>query len=113
MCQVQLEKVDNYILATLSGELILGCTREIKEKVKEYADTHRNYHLVVDLSGVTFIDSSGLGILIAWFKMANQQQGKVAFCNLTAQVRKIIGFAKLDKIFTITDTLEEAIAGVK
>ena len=95
MCQVHLEKNAHCVTAAISGEFILGCTSEIKEKVK-------------NLSQVSFIDSSGLGALIAWFKMVNQHQGRIVFCGLTDHVRKIIGYAKLDKIFTIVDTMEEA-----
>ena len=108
MCQVLLEKKDNMIIATLSGELVLGCTSEIKEKVKAYAESNKLYRLLIDMTEVTFIDSSGLGALIAWFKMANQQQGNLVFCGMTDHVRKVVGYAKLDKIFTIADTLDEA-----
>ena len=108
MCEVYLEKKAAYVIATLRGELILGCTSEIKEKVKAYAEEHQLYRLVVDLSQVSFIDSSGLGALIAWFKRANQKQGKVVFCAPSAQVGKVIGYAKLDKIFTMADCMETA-----
>lgn len=108
MCQVYLEKQNSYLVATLRGELILGCTSEIKEQVKQYADANQQYHLIVDVTEVSFIDSSGLGALIAWFKMVNQKQGQLVFCGMTDQVRKVVGYAKLDKIFTIVDTLADA-----
>lgn len=108
MCQVYLEKKAGYVTVTLQGELILGCTSELKDKVKAYAEENQLYRLIVDLSQVSFIDSSGLGALIAWFKMANQKQGKVIFCTPSAQVGKVLGYAKLDKIFTITNSLAEA-----
>ena len=38
MCQIQIEKKENYILATLQGEVTLGCTAEVKEKLKEWID---------------------------------------------------------------------------
>ena len=81
MCEVYLEKKAAYVIATLRGELILGCTSEIKEKVKAYAEEHQLYRLVVDLSQVSFIDSSGLGALIAWFKMATRSRGKWYFAR--------------------------------
>ena len=108
MCQVHLEKQDAYLVATLNGELILGCTGEIKEQVKSYAEANQQYNMIIDLTEVSFIDSSGLGALIAWFKMANQQQGNLVFCGMTDHVRKVVGYAKLDKIFTLADTLDEA-----
>ena len=49
MCQVLLEKKDNMIIATLSGELVLGCTSEIKEKVKAYAESNKLYRLLIDM----------------------------------------------------------------
>lgn len=108
MCQVHLEKQDAYLVATLSGELILGCTSEIKEQVKNFAEANQQYNMIIDLTEVSFIDSSGLGALIAWFKMANQQQGNLVFCGMTDHVRKVVGYAKLDKIFTIVDNMDEA-----
>ena len=108
MCQVQLEKHEQYLSAALSGELILGCSAEIKEKVKAFAEANQQYNMIIDLTDVSFIDSSGLGALIAWFKMANQQQASLVFCGMADHVRKVVGYAKLDKIFTIVDTLDEA-----
>lgn len=108
MCQVQLEKQEQYLIVTLQGEVILGCTTEVKEQVKGFAEENQQYNMVIDLTEVNFIDSSGLGALIAWFKMANQQQSRVIFCGMSDYVRKIVSYARLDKIFTIVDTLEEA-----
>ena len=107
MCQIQVEKKENYILATLQGEVTLGCTAEVKEKLKEYAELHKQYHILVDMRDVAFIDSSGLGVMVAWFKMCNQEQGKLIFCGLNNHVSRIIGYAKLDKIFNIAESIEE------
>lgn len=108
MCQVQIEKRESYIFVSMQGELTLGCTAEVKEKVKDYAERNQQYHLIVDMSDVSFIDSSGLGVMVAWFKMCNQSQGKLVFCGLNSHVSRIIGYAKLDKIFNIVDTVAEA-----
>ncbi|MBO4948811.1 MAG: STAS domain-containing protein [Peptococcaceae bacterium] len=107
MCQIQIEKKENYILATLQGEVTLGCTAEVKEKLKEYAELHKQYQILVDMKEVEFIDSSGLGVMVAWFKMCNQEQGKLIFCALNSHVSRIIGYAKLDKIFNIAESIED------
>ncbi len=108
MCQIQIEKKENYIAVALDGELTLGCTGTVKEKLKDYAQMNNQYHIVVDMSGVSFVDSSGLGIMVAWFKLCNEQNGKLVFYGLDTHVNRIIGYAKLDKIFNIVDTLEAA-----
>jgi len=108
MAAVKLEKREGYIHAVLSGELTLSSSNEIKTTVKEYLEAEKNYALLVDMEQVELIDSSGLGVLISWFKLVNQEQGKVIYAVTSQHVRKIIGFAKLDKIFTLTETVAEA-----
>lgn len=107
-CQVRFETNEEICIVSLEGEFVLGSTGEIKEHVKSYVEEHQVSVFIVDLSRVSFMDSSGLGALIAWFKMANEKQGRVVFCSPTDYVRKIIGYAKLDKIFTIKETRTEA-----
>lgn len=108
MATVKLEKKDNYIYAELSGELTLSSSNEIKTTVKNYLETEHNYFVLVDMSKLELIDSSGLGVLISWFKLVNQEQGKVVYAAASQHVSKIIGFAKLDKIFALTETVGEA-----
>lgn len=108
MATVKLEKREGYICAKLSGELTLGSSNEIKATVKDYLETVQQYKLLVDLAEMELIDSSGLGVLISWFKLVNQEQGKIAYAQPSPHVKKIIGFAKLDKIFLLTETEEEA-----
>lgn len=110
MGNVTLAYHGDYVVACLKGEFALGNSNEMKETVKQYLEHNHTYRLIVDLSQVDFIDSSGLGVLISWFKMTNQQQGNVIYVHPTSYVAKIIGFAKLDKIFLIVDSMEEAVA---
>ena len=44
MCQIQIEKKENYILATLQGEVTLGCTAEVKEKLKVAYDYGKQFY---------------------------------------------------------------------
>lgn len=108
MCQVQMEKREGYIFASMQGEMTLGCTAEVKEKIKAYAALYHQYHIIVDMKDVEFVDSSGLGVLVAWFKMCNEENGKLVFYNLNRHVQRIIGYAKLDKIFHIAEDLQAA-----
>ena len=66
--------------------------------------------LVVDLSGLGFIDSSGLGALVTALKTARAVGGDVRLCCLKPQVRSIFQLTRLDKVFTILDTVEEVLS---
>ena len=110
MAQLSIQSEKDFLLVTVSGELVLTDSQQIKEDVKKAIEKDQRYQVMIDLSDVDFIDSSGLGVLIGWFKTVNQAQGKIAYAGLSEYVSKIINLAKLDKIFPIYATTVEAIS---
>lgn len=69
--------------------------------------------VVVNLSQVSFIDSTGLATLIIGMKRCRQQQGDLVLCEIQQAVRVIFELTRLDTVFTIADTQEDAIAKVQ
>jgi anti-sigma B factor antagonist len=65
--------------------------------------------VVVDLSAVEFIDSAGVGVLVALFKNARLRGGRARFCGLTPGVRGVLEIIRLDQIFEIFDDVEAAV----
>ena len=64
--------------------------------------------VVVDLSGVDFLDSAGVGVLVGLFKHARLRGGRARFCGLTPGVRSVLELIQLDRIFEIYDGVEAA-----
>jgi anti-anti-sigma factor len=62
---------------------------------------NRPAHLVVDFSGVTFIDSSGLAVLLRALQKVQDYGGKLTLSGVTDNVRPIFEMARLDQIFLI------------
>ncbi len=83
-------------------------------ELKNWQDTttERN-HVVVNLAGVTFIDSSALAMLVRGLKRCRQQGGDVHLCAMQPPVRIIFELTKLDKAFKIFTTEQEAIAAFR
>jgi len=108
MTNVSVNYEEGILMVTLSGEVTLLQSNEFKGKIKEELAKLNTNKLILDLSQVPLLDSSGLGMLISLFKYINQEQGIIVFVGMTDYVRKIIGFAKLDKIFTIVDNVDMA-----
>ncbi|GAP64693.1 anti-sigma B factor antagonist [Ardenticatena maritima] len=71
------------------------------------AGTH---NIIIDLSGVNFIDSTGLATLVQAMKHARQHGGDLVLCRLQQPVRIIFELTRLDKAFRIFETEEEALA---
>lgn len=77
--------------------------KRLKERMMEIiADGNTN--LVINLKQITFIDSSGLSVLISLFKHIKTLNGSLELCGLNEQPTELLEITQLDKIFTISKT---------
>jgi anti-sigma B factor antagonist len=67
--------------------------------------------VVVDLSAVTFLDSSGLGALIAGLKATRQAGGDLRMTGANEQVRTVLRLTNLDRVLRPYETVEAAVDG--
>jgi len=75
--------------------------KTLKEKMFEIIkDGHTK--LVINLKEITFIDSSGLSVLISLFKHVKTLNGSIELCGLNEQPTELLEITQLDKIFTIS-----------
>ena len=65
--------------------------------------------LLVDLKEVRFIDSSGLGFLVSGFKNAPTRQGSLKLCSLQSKVKSMFELTRLQRVFDIYQTVDEAL----
>ena len=65
--------------------------------------------ILINLEGVTYIDSAGLGTLVSALKTAKENDGMVWMCGLTDQVKMVIELTRLHLVFDILGSLEEAL----
>ena len=65
--------------------------------------------VVVDLTGVEFLDSAGVGVLVGLFKNSRLRGGRARFCGMTPGVRSVLELIQLDRIFEIYDDVEDAV----
>lgn len=68
-------------------------------------------HLVIDLSRASFVDSTGMAVLISALKQCRQQGGDVRLVMPTLEpVKRVLELVKFDRVFDLSSTVEEAIA---
>jgi anti-anti-sigma factor len=68
-------------------------------------------HLVLDLSGVTFMDSTGLKVLLSLHRRAEAAGGTLAIAGASRSVRKVLSLTGLDQAFSVYDTVADATRG--
>ena len=66
-------------------------------------------HMVMDFSNVSFMDSSGIGMIIGRYKAAEKRGGKLALANMSDDIARIYQISGLAKIITKAATVEEAL----
>ncbi len=99
---------DGTVIVSLAGELDLYNAHEVREALLEVC-AESPIRLVIDLSGVKFIDSTALGVLIeARTKLANRRGFLLAAPGL--ETRRALEISGLDRHFAVHDSLDEALA---
>jgi len=93
----------------LSGELDYHSSPELREKLSELT-AKQAPKILVNLSGIDYMDSSGIATFVEAFQKTKRYQGRLILAELTATVRGVFEIAKLDSIFEISPTVVEAMA---
>ena len=100
---------DGIAVFSLSGRLDAYTAPGLKARYDRLVD-QENAQIVVDLAGVTIIDSAGLGVLVSAMKRVRQQGGDLKLCGLRPAIAIIFDLTRLDKAFDILTDVNEAIA---
>ena len=104
------EPRDGAAVLVLEGRLNMVSAARLKQAVTDTVDGGRA-RVVVDLSGVGFMDSSGLGALIAGLKKARQEGGDLRITGGTQQVATVLALTNLDRVLHSYDSVEGAMHG--
>ena len=102
-------KIDTIDLVELSGRLVMADAPEARKQLKSIIE-QGNGKLIVDLSDVSFMDSSGLSVLVSAFKQTRTMDGDVVLLNPGPAVRTLIELTRMQQVFDIVDDEAAAVA---
>ena len=95
-------------LVSLPAQLVMANAPEARRAIRHLVDTGRT-RLVLDLTSVDFIDSSGLSVLVSTLKAVQDKEGKVVLLNPSDEVRSLIELTRLHQVFDIFEDRDAAI----
>ena len=94
-------------LIGVNGRLDQALNPKLEETLNELLDNGQ-YHLVVDLTHTTYINSGGLRCLVSAWRRAKANQGSLALCGLNERLQEIFAMVGFDKVFEIHEGCAEA-----
>ncbi len=105
---MEIKVVGNDFLIVLKGELDAYYSIDFKKRMIEEVMGSKMKKIIFDMTNLSYIDSAGLGALVSVLKRANDSAKELRFFGMRNSVRKIFELTKLNMIFKIFDTYEEA-----
>ncbi len=102
----QTHKEGSYTILKLSGEIDFHVSPKVREDV--LAGLNEGQNLLVDLSGVSYIDSSGIASLVEGFQHAKGKSLSFALVGVRDGVMSVLKLTRLDKVFPMFDSTEAA-----
>ncbi len=98
---MKLEKNGSTLYVSFVGEIVFEKSNAIKESIKERISEDIE-KIIIDMSKVTLIDSSGLGILISLLRIMTEKNGSIELTNLPNLVKRLLVITKLNTLFEIS-----------
>ncbi len=95
------------LVVRLNGDIDLEHAPRVRELLLECVGRQKD--VVVDLTGVDYIDSSGIANLVEALQTANRQGTRFQLVSVTGQAMRVLQLARLEKVFAIHDDLAAAV----
>jgi len=109
---MQLETIvrDQCLLVRLRGELDHHWTDMLRQRIDQKMTECGLKHLLLNLEGLTFMDSSGIGLLLGRYRRVTQQGGQMVLCKVSSAVFKVLEISGVPKIMPSYESEAEALS---
>lgn len=95
---------------SLRGEVDVYTAPRFRERLIELVNAGER-QIIVDLEGVSFLDSTGLGVLVGGLKRVRSHDGDMALVCTQGRILKVFDMTGLDKVFVVHESVDAALVG--
>ncbi len=107
--KIELRSSGEVLITSLWGELDHHTAKIFKDMVQEKLNKEKIKYLIVDMSHLSFMDSSGIGAILGRLNQLKNIGGKVVVFGMQPQVKKVFYAGGMDKVIPCYDKEEEAV----
>ncbi|WP_248925357.1 anti-sigma F factor antagonist [Paenibacillus hamazuiensis] len=112
--QIELEHgKSKALIVRLKGELDHHTADTVKARMEEAIEKGECKHVVLSLKDLTFMDSSGLGVILGRYKQITAKGGKMVVCDVGPSVYRLFEMSGLFKILSVQDNERLAISSLE
>lgn len=104
--QIETRQVQGAAIVILRGEIDLHSSPPLRKVLLEYVE-RKAARVIVDLTEVTYVDSSGVGTLVELKRKLDRQRGQVTLVGVQPRVKSVFEITQLDKFFEMRERLSE------
>lgn len=98
---MKLEKIEDILYVYLDGELDHHIAKDIRMQIDKTMEEMQPKEVVLDFSSVTFMDSSGIGLVMGRYKLMQELGGSVIIQNPPAHIKKVMQLSGMDRLAKI------------
>jgi len=109
---LEFENKNDKLIVCMSGELDHHSAEEVRNKIDDRLDREKIVKLIMDFSGVTFMDSSGIGVVIGRYKRLSQKKGSICIIKARDSVKRVFELSGMFKIIKLYDSIDEAVENI-
>lgn len=99
-------------VVTLTGQLTLGTSLKLADSQINAAIANGVTKMVIDLKGVDFVDSVGLGLLVYAYGTLNEKNGTLRLCGVAPRILLLFRITRTDTFLVIDESREESLAAL-
>ena len=107
---VEKRRMEGFTLLNVEGVVKLGESAEFFAQTLDRTLTQEEGDVLIDLSKINYMDSTGIGELVSYLRRFRHRQRKVILINPSDHIRRLFEVTRLDREFSTYGTVEEAVA---
>ena len=106
---IKFSNKNNYLIMNISGEIDHRYSIRIRNEADRKIVTYPDKHFIFDLTKVSFMDSSAIGVILGRYKLIKRFNGKMYIISPNKTLLRILEMSGIPKLIPIYDSLDDAI----
>ena len=103
--------IGNTLIVELFGELDHNVAERARNRIDTALDNYKTKNLIFDFGNVSFMDSSGIGMILGRYRRMGEVEGRLAIVGCSKSIRNILNMAGVFSVIDYYNTKEEAVEG--